>query len=231
MRRYLTYPSSCEELPREAHINSWAAALSHSSIQQQLGKEINANSLGLLCLPSQLCKLCRNLIKVLILFQHPFPQPHAGRQANPTHLLHASAKPQKPFVVLPTVLPVASCFYFASLPHNHPLYSFSASLKGFFVFSKCFYKPQTVFFKSIFQVCKSAQWCDTSTLKDATLGWKRSSPIIRILFSLLFFFVSKSIYWRRKKNNLMLQCQLFSDTPPKIKIMFAPKCGYIYSET
>lgn len=52
------------------------------------------------------CANCAEILKkVLILFQHPFPQPHAGRQANPTHLLHASAKPHKPFVVLPTVLP------------------------------------------------------------------------------------------------------------------------------
>lgn len=49
----------------------------------------------------------------------------------PSHLLHASAKPQKSFVVLPTVLPVAQCFSFEDLHHNSSLYGFSASVKGF----------------------------------------------------------------------------------------------------
>lgn len=111
----MTYPPSCGELPRETQSNIWAAALP-LLIPETLG-ERNTSNLGLPCLPSANCS---DLRKVLMLFQHPFPQPHAGRQANPAHLLHASAKPHQPFVVLPTVLPVASCFHFGDLPHIHP---------------------------------------------------------------------------------------------------------------
>lgn len=79
----ITYPSSCGELPREAHTNSWAAALPLSSAQQHLGKEINANSLGLPCLPSQLCKLCRNPKKGFDLVPKPFPPAPCRQTSQP----------------------------------------------------------------------------------------------------------------------------------------------------
>ena len=78
----------------------------------------------------------------------------------PTHLLRASAKPQKSFVVLPTVLPVAQCFSFEDLHPNPSLYGFCASVKGFLCL-KCFYKPKSMFSKSIFPVCKPAH-CDVT---------------------------------------------------------------------
>jgi len=53
------------------------------------------------------------------------------KAGKPTHLLHESAKPQKSFVVLLPVLPVAQCFSFEGLHHNPSLYGFSASGKGF----------------------------------------------------------------------------------------------------
>lgn len=67
-------------------ISQPAATLPISPPQHRLGKEITADSWGLFCLPSQLCKPCRNptMNNVLILFQYPFSQPRAGRQTNPS---------------------------------------------------------------------------------------------------------------------------------------------------
>lgn len=111
-------------------ISQPAATLPISPPQHHLRKEITADSWGLFCLPSQLCKPCRNptMNNVLILFQYPFSQPRAGKQTNPSP--DGFAKPQKSFVMLPTVLPAAQQFSFEGLHQNPSLDGFSALSKG-----------------------------------------------------------------------------------------------------
>lgn len=193
-----TYASSCGELQGHAR-TSWppssAATLPLCPPQRHLGKQITADSLGLLCLPTQVCKLCRNptTTKVFILFQYLFSQPHAGRQANPSLLCLCWAS--QVFCCVSDCVACSPVFFPLQTCIIVPLYGFSASVKGFL----CLFlqTPKYAFKEYLPCLQSNTLWHDTLPVKSTvTEGGKTSPQIIRILFSPLFF-VFKSIHWKR----------------------------------